>query len=469
MQVFQKPSAGWASIVPHVQLASDGAANDNYGSSVALDGSTLVVGAPGVSGGKGAAYVLLAIRTSSTEWFGLVDASTGVTVTPSGGDTTRDVTVQIPGGSISQNFIIKVDPVADDQCGTPSANVTSRLCVEVELLDTDGITPLPDTTVPDDEDPATLTIELDATTWSALKDTYENGNLTLWKRSETIPWGEVSECPETADDSSEECYTIEPDTIDGSATVTIKNIRTFSQYSVATPGTVTKTTTPTSPGSPRNVEPQQITQEEYRPHRRRYRRGGGGGGGGSYGPHMVSNQPPSAVGSIPSQTLELGQGTKSVNASFNFLDPEGDKLVYTASSSDESMVKATVNGHQIVLNPVALGRAVVTVTATDPKGEKVTQDIRVTVREANTPPVVVGPVPHQSIRIDGGAKTLDLDNYFSDQDQLSYTASSSDQSVAAVTVNGSVLTITPVGIGAGNHYAQRLRTIMAHRCRRLSR
>ena len=112
------------------------------------------------------------------------------------------------------------------------------------------------------------------------------------------------------------------------------------------------------------------------------------------------------------------------------------------------MVEATVNGYQIVLNPVGLGQAVVTVTATDPKGEKVTQDIRVTVREANTPPVVVGPVPHQSIRIDGKATTLDLDNYFSDQDQLSYTASSSDQSVAAVTVNGSVLTITPVGIGA---------------------
>ena len=397
VQVFQKPATGWrSSIVPHVLLASEGAANDNYGSSVALDGSTLVVGASGTSGSKGAAYALLAIRTSPTEWFELIDAATGATVTPSGGDTTRDVTVQIPGGSISQNFIIKVDPVADDQCGAPSSNVTSRLCVEVELLDTDGITPLPDTTVPDDQDPATLTIELNATTWSVLKDTYEKGNLTLWKRSGTDPWGEVSECSETAEDSSEECYTIEPDTTDGTATVTIKNIRTFSQYSVATPGTVTKTTTPTSPGSPKNAEPQQITQEEYQPRRRRYRRGGGGGG--SYAPHLVSNQPPSAVGSIPSQTLELGQGTKSVNASFNFLDPERAKLVYTASSSDESMVEATVNGYQIVLNPVGLGQAVVTVTATDPKGEKVTQDIRVTVREANTPPVVLGPVPHQSIR-----------------------------------------------------------------------
>ena len=111
------------------------------------------------------------------------------------------------------------------------------------------------------------------------------------------------------------------------------------------------------------------------------------------------------------------------------------------------MVQATINGYHVVLNPVGLGRAVVTVTATDPKGAKTTQDIRIKVREPNTPPVVVAPVPPQSIRIDGGATTLDVGSYFSDRDQLSYTASSSDQSVATVAVTGSVLTITPVGIG----------------------
>ena len=444
VQVFQKPNTGWgSSIVPHVLLASNSAANDYYGSSVALNGNTLVVGASGFSGSKGAAYALLAIRSSSTEWFGLINGETGTTMSPLDGDTmdddpTPDVTVEIPGGAVSQNFIIKIDSVADDECGAPSSAVTLRLCVEVDLLETDGITPLPEATVPDDKDAATLTIELDATAWSALEATYEKGDLRLWKRSGSNPWGEVSKCPEVAEDPPAECYTITPDEVDGGAKVTIKNIRRFSQYTVTTP----TTTTPTSSGSLMNVEPQQ--QPESRP---RSRRSGGGGGGGGYAPPLVTNKPPNAVGSIPARTMELGSGTVSVNASFNFLDPEGAKLTYTASSSDVSLVTATVTGDQVVLNPVGLGQAVVTVTATDPRGGKVAQDIRVRVREANTPPVMVGPVPLQSIRIDREATMLDVGSYFSDRDQLSYTASSSNQGVATVTVTGSVLTITPVGIG----------------------
>ena len=285
---------------------------------------------------------------------------------------------------------------------------------------------------------------LDPTAWSALKDTYEEGNLSLWKRSGSNPWKEISECPEVAADPPKECYTITPNTADGSATVTITNIRSFSQYTVTTPASTTKANnpntpnTPTSPGSLKNVEPQQ--QPEPRP---RSRRSGGGGGGGGYVPPLVTNKPPNAVGSIPARTMELGSGTVSVNASFNFLDPEGAKLTYTASSSDVSMVTAMVAGNQVVLNPVGLGQAVVTVTATDPRGGKVAQDIRVRVREANTPPVVVGPVPLQSIRIDRGATMLDVGSYFSDRDQLSHTASASDQGVVTVTVTGSVLTITP--------------------------
>jgi hypothetical protein len=447
VQVFQKPNTGWgSSIVPHVLLASNGAANDNYGSSMALDGNTLVVGASGISGSKGAAYALLAIRSSSTEWFGLINGETGTTMSPLDGDTTDDdptpdVTVEIPGGAVSQNFIIKIDSVADDECGAPSSAVTLRLCVEVDLLETDGITPLPEATVPDDKDAATLTIELDATAWSALEDTYEKGDLRLWKRSGSNPWGEVSKCPEVAEDPPAECYTITPDEVDGGAKVTIKNIRRFSQYTVTTP----TTTTPTSSGSPKNVQPQQQTQQEYRPRRRRS--GGGGGGGGGYAPPVAENNPPNAVGAIPAQTLELGGGTASVNASFNFLDPEGAKFTYTASSSDESVVTVTVTGDRVVLNPVGVGQAVVTVTATDPVGGEATQDISATVREANTPPVVVSQAPHQSIRIDGGAAALDVGSNFSDRDPLSYTASSSDQGVVTVTVTDSVLTMTPVSVG----------------------
>src|SRR5579884_3212339 len=56
--VFTKPASGWANATQTAELtASDGAANDNLGLSVAVSGSTIVAGAPGRQVGQGAVYV----------------------------------------------------------------------------------------------------------------------------------------------------------------------------------------------------------------------------------------------------------------------------------------------------------------------------------------------------------------------------------------------------------------------------
>ena len=56
--VFTKPASGWADMTQTVKLiASDGAANDEFGYSVAVDGDTIVVGAHGDENKTGAAYV----------------------------------------------------------------------------------------------------------------------------------------------------------------------------------------------------------------------------------------------------------------------------------------------------------------------------------------------------------------------------------------------------------------------------
>ncbi len=56
--VFVKPGGGWVSATETAKLtASDGAANDLFGTSVAVSGDTVVVGSPGASGDRGAAYV----------------------------------------------------------------------------------------------------------------------------------------------------------------------------------------------------------------------------------------------------------------------------------------------------------------------------------------------------------------------------------------------------------------------------
>jgi hypothetical protein len=58
--LFDEPAGGWKSATQTTLVtASDGATQDGFGP-VALDGSTLAVGAPGRSGAKGAAYVFAA-------------------------------------------------------------------------------------------------------------------------------------------------------------------------------------------------------------------------------------------------------------------------------------------------------------------------------------------------------------------------------------------------------------------------
>jgi len=59
--VFVKPTSGWATTsAPEAQLtASDGAAGDSFGSSVAISGTTAVAGQPNINSYQGAAYVFV--------------------------------------------------------------------------------------------------------------------------------------------------------------------------------------------------------------------------------------------------------------------------------------------------------------------------------------------------------------------------------------------------------------------------
>ena len=58
--VFTEPDSGWVNVTETAKLtASDGAAGDNFGDSVSIDGSTLVVGADGADSSQGAAYTFL--------------------------------------------------------------------------------------------------------------------------------------------------------------------------------------------------------------------------------------------------------------------------------------------------------------------------------------------------------------------------------------------------------------------------
>ena len=156
----------------------------------------------------------------------------------------------------------------------------------------------------------------------------------------------------------------------------------------------------------------------------------------------VPNQAPRVVGTIDDITVYRGRSI-SFDASAYFTDPDGDDLSYTASSSRTARATVTVSGSSITIRGRSQGTATITVTAHDPEGLTVAQSFDVTVQRPNRAPRVVGTIPKQTLPPDG-QRTVDLDRYFSDPDgdELDYSATSSDGSVATVTVSDETATVT---------------------------
>ena len=179
----------------------------------------------------------------------------------------------------------------------------------------------------------------------------------------------------------------------------------------------------------------------------------GEGGGGPLVPLVpdrpeTPNRAPEAVGSIPPVGLAAGDDVAFDVSSF-FSDPDGDQLSYQAESSDTSVATASVSGSTVTIAAVAAGSATVTVTARDPAGLSAMQNVAVTVERANRAPEVVNSIPPVGLAA-GEDVTFEVPSYFSDPDgdALSYTAASSDVSVATASVSGSTVTIAAVAAGS---------------------
>jgi len=158
-----------------------------------------------------------------------------------------------------------------------------------------------------------------------------------------------------------------------------------------------------------------------------------------------TNGAPATAGAIPDQSLHEDTDATTLDIARYFEDPDGDALTYRASSDRTGVVRVTVSGSEITLDPRNDGTATITVTASDPAGLGATQTFRVTVApSANRAPTAVGEIPGQSLREDS-AGTLDVERYFEDPDgdALTYRASSSRASVVRVTVSGSELMLDP--------------------------
>ncbi|MYB97144.1 MAG: hypothetical protein F4X60_01110 [Gemmatimonadetes bacterium] len=154
---------------------------------------------------------------------------------------------------------------------------------------------------------------------------------------------------------------------------------------------------------------------------------------------MVPNRQPVPAGTIPEQTVEVGEPV-SVDLSPYFDDPDGDTLTYAARSSGPGLATVSVTGSTLVIAAVAKGTTTVTVTATDPEGLEATQTFQSTI--PNRPPGPTGTIPEQTLYI-GDTVTVDLSPYFDDPDgdALMYAAASTNSGVVTASASGSTLVI----------------------------
>ena len=159
----------------------------------------------------------------------------------------------------------------------------------------------------------------------------------------------------------------------------------------------------------------------------------------------VSNQPPVTVGAVPADTVPVGE-FRQLNAPSLFSDPDGDTLVFAATSSDSTVVTAAVAGGAVTVAAIAKGEATVTVTATDTEGLAATQTFAVTV--PNRTPVAEQAIPPRTIEV-GDSAVLELSPFFSDPDgdPLVYEAAASDASMTLASVTGAALTIAAIAKG----------------------
>ena len=153
---------------------------------------------------------------------------------------------------------------------------------------------------------------------------------------------------------------------------------------------------------------------------------------------------------LPPQTLLADTTSEPLDLTPYFNDPDGDPLTYTAVSDNAGVAIAEVagGGNQLTLRGVAVGEAVVIVTASDPFREHASQSMTVTVR-TNAAPEVAQPLPQQTLLAGTMSEPLDLTPYFHDPDgdPLTFAAVSADPGVATADVVDDLFTLTAVAPG----------------------
>ncbi len=160
---------------------------------------------------------------------------------------------------------------------------------------------------------------------------------------------------------------------------------------------------------------------------------------------ILVNRPPTAVGTITTQTVQIG-GTGTVNLASFFADADGNTLTYTPIFSPTGIATAIFAGNTLTLSGVAGGTTTITITANDGNGGTITQTFTIIV---NRPPVATV-IPNQTLQLGGANGTLNIASFFTDADgnTLTFSSTNGTPTIATATLAGSTFTLVPVAGGS---------------------
>ena len=174
------------------------------------------------------------------------------------------------------------------------------------------------------------------------------------------------------------------------------------------------------------------------------------------------NERPVPDSTIANQTMTVGD-SRIITLQGTFIDPDGDTLTYSASTSPPGIATASVNNSASTLTLAALsaGSATITVTAADRASgdaDRLTasQNFTVTVDETNVPPTFnEGPRTTRSVA-ENTAPNTDVGSPVtaSDADPLTYSLSGTDAgSFAFVESTGQIRTSDSLDFESKNSYS----------------
>ncbi|MFP4975516.1 S-layer homology domain-containing protein [Paenibacillus sp. CN-4] len=158
------------------------------------------------------------------------------------------------------------------------------------------------------------------------------------------------------------------------------------------------------------------------------------------------NKAPEVVSMIQTQVLSPGYtNERSYDLSQLFTDPEGDVMTYTAVSNLPGAAQVNVGGSVLTLSPGTAGHTgavVVTITATDSKGNQATYDLNV---------VAVSLVNNGYIPVNTKAGvsnlTVNLNSYFPNDPTLQQYLATPDQTLTGpTTMYGKVWSNSPMAM-----------------------